>query len=667
MEGFLIAARFVHFTAAILLTGVFAFERFVADPAFRLFNAEPAGETRLRRRLGWLAWTSLALAVGSGGAWLVAVAAGMSGKPLGTTLSQGTVLIVLTRTQFGEDWLLRLAMAVLLGFCLLGRGRRRWRVSGAIGWTALLLAAAMLASLAWAGHGAATPGPAGDLHLAADFLHLLAAGLWLGTLPPFALLLAEARRIGDADWAAVARTATRRYSALAVASVTVLLLGGLVNTWFLAGNVPALVGTEYGRLLLAKIGLFIAMLMVAAVNLLRLSPRVASAADGTRDVVWRTVARLRRNALTEGALGLGVLAIVGALGTLPPGLHTEPGWPFPFRLDAAALTVGSRILLAILGVTVCICAIAAAASAAAGRYRRMAGFGAGLALCLAVGWMPLWPAIDRAYPTSYYTPAEPYAAASIVRGASHYDEHCTLCHGPTGEGDGPASASLPIRPADLTEPHLFAHSPGDLFWWIGHGMDEGVMPGFADELNPNQRWDVINFIRARAAGVLAGNIGSEVVTAAAPQVPDFTFEAGGVQYTLRQMLESGPVLLLLFGPPVPTARLQQLAAAQPRLMDAGLRVLAVGLDASAPETSRGARAPLFVVDVSSEVTFSLALFRATEDGAETELLLDRGGNVRARWTSNTPEGLAAPGSLITAAERISRIPVAAPGHGGHPH
>jgi putative copper resistance protein D len=407
MEGFLIAARFVHFTTAILLTGVFAFERFIADPAIRQFGAESASETRLRRRLDWLAWTSLALAVGSGAVWLVMVAAGMSGKPLGAALSQGTVLIVLTRTQFGEDWLLRLAMAVLLGFCLLGQGRRRWRVSGAIGWTALLLAAAILASLAWAGHGAATPGPAGDLHLAADFLHLLAAGLWLGTLPPFALLLAEARRIGDADWAAVARRATRRYSALAVASVTVLLVGGLVNTWFLAGSVPALVGTEYGRLLLTKIGIFIAMLMVAAVNLLRLSPRLASAADGTRDVVWRTVARLRANARIEAALGFGVLALVGALGTLPPGLHTEPGWPFPFRLDAAALTVESRILLAILGVTVCICAIAGAASAAAGRYRRMAGFGAGLALCLAVGWMPLGPAIYRAYPTSYYTPAEP--------------------------------------------------------------------------------------------------------------------------------------------------------------------------------------------------------------------------------------------------------------------
>jgi hypothetical protein len=167
--------------------------------------------------------------------------------------------------------------------------------------------------------------------------------------------------------------------------------------------------------------------------------------------------------------------------------------------------------------------------------------------------------------------------------------------------------------------------------------------------------------------VLAGNIGPEVSSTAAPGVPDFAFEAGGVQHTLRQMLESGPVLLLLFGRPVPLARLEQLAVAQPHLVDVGLRVIAVRLGASTAETLEGARAPLLVVDVSSGVTFSLALFRATEDGGETELMLDRGGNVRARWTSNMPGGLASLGALTTAAERIDRITAAAPSHPSHPH
>jgi putative copper export protein/mono/diheme cytochrome c family protein len=660
MEGFLIAARTLHFTGTITLTGALAFEHFVAGPAIRNFGATAASTARLHRRLGWLAWSSLLLALVSGAAWLVAVAAGMSGKPLGIALSQGAVPIVLTRTRFGEDWLLRLGIALLLGFCLLGQPRR-----AAFRSMALFLAAVMLASLAWAGHGAATPGPPGDLHLAADILHLLAAGLWLGTLPPLILLLAEARRNGDADWTAVA---TRRYSRLAVASVTILFAGGLVNTWFLAGTVPALVGTEYGHLLLAKIGLFIAMLMVAGVNLLRLTPRLADPAGGTRDVVWQTVARLRGNARIETALGLGVLVIVGALGTLPPDLHSEPGWPFPFRLEIAALTIVSRILLAILAVAICVCGAGVAAAAAAGRYRLMAGFAAGLVLWLAAGWPPLRPAIERAYPTSYYTPAEPYAAASVARGAAVYAENCALCHGATGHGDGPAASRLPIRPADLTEPHLFAHSPGDLFWWVSHGMDEGVMPGFADVLNPNRRWDVINFIRARAAGVLAVRIGPEVTTAAAPaEVPDFAAEAGGVQQTLREVLETGPVLLVLFAPPAPVERLQQLAAAQPLLASAGLLVVAVGLGTSPDETPEGNRTPPFVVPVSSEVSSALALFRAAEDGGETELLLDRAGKIRARWTNNMPGGVAPPGTLVADAERVARISITPPDHAAHTH
>ena len=641
MESFLIAARFVHLTVAILLTGVFAFDCLVARPVLRR-----SGVTL--KRVSWLAWASLALAIVSGAGWLVAVVAGMSGKPVVAALSQGAVAVVLTRTRFGEDWLLRFALAILLGFCLLAR-RRAGR---AIGWTSLFVAASMLASLAWAGHGASTPGPAGDLHLAADFLHLLAAGLWLGTLPPLILFLAEVRRTGSPDWAALVATATRRYSTLAVASVTVLLTGGLVNTWFLAGTVPTLVGTGYGRLLLVKIGLFIAMLIVAAINLLRLTPRLTAGS-----AVLRTVTRLQTNASIETALGLGVIAVVSALGTVPPGLHTEPGWPFPFRLDVSVLTSGSQGLLAFLGLIICVGAVATVAAAAAGHYRRAAACCAGLVLCLMVGWFPLRPAIKPAFPTSFYTPGEPYDTASVFRGGRLFAENCVFCHGATGRGEGPAAASLPIRPADLTEPHLFAHSPGDLFWWVDHGIDEGVMPGFADVLSSNQRWDVINFIRARAAGALAGRVGPEVITTAAPEVPDFAFEAAGTQQTLRQTLEKGPVLLVLFTRPAPLARLRQLAAA-------GLRVIGVGLG-SAPEAN-SEEGPL-IVGVSPEVIAALALFRADDDGGETELLLDRAGGIRARWTPAMPGGLAALDRLAVQAEHIARIAVATPVHAGHSH
>ncbi len=286
METFFVAARTLHFAATISLTGVFAWECLVAGPAVARAGAAAATAARLQRRLDWLAWGSLGLALVSGAAWLAAVAAEMSmascpGRIGARGCGQSVALRI--RGSGNADWLLRFGLAVLLACLASLLEARAPGTAGAAGWTALLLAAGMLASLAWAGHGAATPGAPGDFHLVADILHLLAAGVWLGTLAPLALLLAEARRSDHPGWAAVARGATRRFSMLAMASVAVLLAAGLVNTWFLAGTVPALVGTDYGRLLLLKIALFLGTLVIAAVNLLRLTPRLGErAAKGQR-------------------------------------------------------------------------------------------------------------------------------------------------------------------------------------------------------------------------------------------------------------------------------------------------------------------------------------------------------------------------------------------------
>ena len=665
MQALLIVARAAHFAAAISLTGVFAFECLVAAPALRSAGAGYEAAAGLRRRFRRFAWASLALALISGAAWLVAVTADMSGKPLGFVLSHGMVGVVLTDTRFGEDWLLRLAGAALLGVLLTVQPERRQLAGGGASWGALAVAAMMLASLAWAGHGAATAGSAGELHLAGDILHLLAAGTWLGTLPLLWLLLTETGRTGGTQAAMVTRAASRRYSILATASVTALLTGGLVNTWFLAGTLPALVGTGYGRLLLTKIALFVAMLVVAAVNLLRLTPRLAKPDSSA---ARHTAAQLRRNAFIESMLGLGVLAIVGTLGILPPGLHEEPGWPFPFRLNLAALAVGEQIQLAIAAALFCGCGIAVVTTAASGLYRRTAAAAVGALLCGAAGGLLLAPSLEPAYPTSFYAPAEPYSAPSVARGSALFRENCVSCHGVSGRGDGPAAAGLPSRPADLTEPHLLTHSPGDLFWWVSRGRANGAMPGFAAALTPEQRWDVINFIRARAAGVLVREVGGEITGAAAYPVPEFAFEADGVQDTLRRILEQGPALLVLYGPPTPSTRLRELAAVRQRLAAAGLQVLAVELSEPAGEPAHGDRASLpLIVQVSGDVRATLTLFRAPADGGETELIIDKNGDARARWTAHGSDGLPDPDTLIAATVRAARFAVAAPSHTGHAH
>ncbi|HKR19126.1 MAG TPA: CopD family protein, partial [Stellaceae bacterium] len=450
----------------------------------------------------------------------------------------------------------------------------------------------------------------------------------------------------------VAAIATRRFSLMAMISVVVLLASGIVNTWYLAGNVPALIGTPYGRLLLIKIGLFLIMLTVAAVNRLRLTPRLAGAAPNA------ALAQLRRNALIESGLGLGILAIVGVLGILPPGLHTEPVWPLPFRLLTSALSTGAIVMLLIFAVALCVCGVIAVVALAAGWKKPLGAALIGLIVCVAFGSAPAMPALVVAYPTTYFAPTVPYNAAAVDRGTAIYAQNCAVCHGADGKGDGPAAAGLPIKPVNLVQPHLFAHTPGDVYWWVSHGYG-GVMPPFDDTLSREQRWDVIHFIRARAAGVIANGMGPTVSATAAAQMPDFAFESGGIQDTLGQVLAEGPALLVLFGSDAPVARLQQLGAAQLKLIAAGLPVIAVGVTGA----SHGAATnPPYVVGVSAKVATMLSLFRNDGDGGETELMLDRNGNVRVRWTAGN---VVPPETLAADALTVARFAGAVPNHAGH--
>jgi putative copper export protein/mono/diheme cytochrome c family protein len=640
-----------------LLEGTFIFWVLVSGPAFRHAEATQGLQARLDRRLRALAWSSLLVALASGAAWLVIVASQMSAMPLTAVVQSGVLKIVLTQTHFGEDWLVRAALVVVLAGCLAVQSYTRNRLST---WIGLLAAAAFIASLAWAGHGAATEQvPFDSIHLPADILHLLATGAWLGALLPLVLLLAEVARDGSPEAVAVARAATLRFSTLGITSVGTLLVTGIVNTWFLSGTIPALLGTPYGQLLLLKVALFATMIAVASLHRRRFIPSLTAVASETA-VRLRAVRQIGRNASIEASIGVLVLAIVGVIGTLPPGLHTEPTWPLPFQLDLSEIAARTQPMLDVIAITFALCLAAVAFAAERKRYRVMAASIAGLIFFGIIGWVVLRPAIVRAYPTTFYASTQPYAAPSVARGAPLFAENCAVCHGAGGRGNGPLAGKLPVRPADLTAPHLFAHKIGDIFWWVSNGSDSRVMPGFANKLNPDQRWDLINFVLARNAGVLTARANSQVSTAPAPPLPDFAFEQNGAQNTLSQTLKNGPVLIVLFAAHAPRARLAQLATLGPRLAAAGLHVVAVGLGPSAD------KGPL-IADVSDDVRVVLALFRSAKDGGETELMLDRGASVRARWTASGAGGLADTDALLADAVRVAKIPVAAANHAGHAH
>lgn len=314
MNGPLVIIRAVHMAATLLLAGAVTFRSLVAAPVFRA-AAGAAIAASLRLRLAWIVWTALAAALASGAAWLVVLSAEIGSVPVAEALSQGLPWTVLTQTTFGDAWTLRLEMAAVLAVLLLVHDAVTPRVTGML---CAALAAALAASLAWTGHAAAMEGVDGAIHLTSDALHLVAVGAWLGALWPLALLLAAACRAGDAGTAEAAFHATRRFSVLGMISVAAILATGAVNTWEILGTAAFSIGTDYNRLLLVKIGLFLVMVAIAAYNRQRLTPQLAAAPGHVR-----AMRRLRRNSLAEAGLGLLILAVVAVLGRMTPHMHVH--------------------------------------------------------------------------------------------------------------------------------------------------------------------------------------------------------------------------------------------------------------------------------------------------------------------------------------------------------
>ena len=102
-------------------------------------------------------------------------------------------------------------------------------------------------------------------------------------------------------------------------------------------------------------------------------------------------------------------------------------------------------------------------------------------------------------PASESRHANPIAPTpqSIKAGQKVFNDNCISCHGAAGRGDGLLAFSLPVKPADLNNPDVRRESDGALFWKISNGRQP--MPTWEPILKPEDRWNVINFVRASFA------------------------------------------------------------------------------------------------------------------------------------------------------------------------
>jgi putative copper resistance protein D len=294
LVGWLAVVRAVHFGCCLLIAAVWIFDTVIATRSVASW----------RRIAFMLLAVTTPLALLSGAAWFLLVAANMSDLPFFTAIKNPQALhLVWSHTRFGRTW------QIHMGF---------W-TSGAIGaliWTRfqcgnrvnLISGSGLVAGLAWAGHG--DTGPLPGWHSAADVLHLLASAAWPAGLVPFVIVLVSISRSTAPDRWEILRQITRRFSISSLTAVAMLTATGLVNSWCLLGSFNALVSTNYGRVLGIKIVLFVIMVTLGSINLLVLKPRLTLGEP--------VAVKLRLNVMIEIVLAAMVIAVVGLLGLLEP-------------------------------------------------------------------------------------------------------------------------------------------------------------------------------------------------------------------------------------------------------------------------------------------------------------------------------------------------------------
>jgi putative copper resistance protein D len=314
----LILLRWWHLSASILLASLFLFETAIVLPAAR---KPSTGTERLLERIQRLtcraAWWTLLVAFTSWFAWSWVLAATMCGDGLIESLQNGDCLTVLTGTQFGHLCLFRVIVSLVFGIVLWVAARTPGR-RGFLQSTLAGLSVIELMSLAWVGHGAATPGPFAVFHLLGDALHLLASAFWPGALVPLGAFLFLLFKTSHPEAIELAAPVVRRFSGSSLIAVAGIVSTGLLNGIFMIGSFRALLTSAYGQILVAKLILFFVMIGFGAVNLLLLKPRVAVDLQTGQVVEENALRSLFTNVLWEIGLGTAVILLVGLLGTTPP-------------------------------------------------------------------------------------------------------------------------------------------------------------------------------------------------------------------------------------------------------------------------------------------------------------------------------------------------------------
>ncbi|MBG6286288.1 copper homeostasis membrane protein CopD [Pseudomonas sp. NY15437] len=299
-----IALRFALYVDLIMLFGLALFGLYSLKGQERVSGAVFNFESILV----WAALIGTLLSVAA----MLQMAKVMSGVSNFSEIHRHILEMILTGTDVGLTWIVRVAALVLAAIAALFNRRAPTLSLLAVS----ALGAIALASLAWTGHGAMDEGILRYVHFTSDIAHLLGAGGWLGALVAFVLLLRSKKLEGEQHLRLLSRTLTgfETAGALIVISLTVT---GIANYVLIIGpEIGGLVKSTYGFLLTIKVALFFAMLVLAAANRYHLSPLLdRSLQTGS---YAPAINALQRSIILEFAVAIVIVSLVAWFGTLSP-------------------------------------------------------------------------------------------------------------------------------------------------------------------------------------------------------------------------------------------------------------------------------------------------------------------------------------------------------------
>ncbi len=283
--------------AVVFLVGLVAFVVLVWLPANQVEDTDQGKAVSLLCR--WM-WVLVGLLIVAGLVELPLYAVRASGE----ALSLGLLAEALFDTRVGQLWILRLALGILTATAATYAAQQHRRLAYWWGAT-IVVSALLLMTLTQQSHAAAE---GGFLPFAVDWLHLMAASLWMGGLLGFPLLLlGPLHAIPIEPRLKLLGRIVPRFSKVATIAVMSLILTGLVSILLHIPNLWSLVATPYGRALSIKLGLLIFVLALGAQNL-RLRGR----------------GPFSRLVSTELLLAIGIFVATGFLTSLPPADAEQP-------------------------------------------------------------------------------------------------------------------------------------------------------------------------------------------------------------------------------------------------------------------------------------------------------------------------------------------------------